>query len=69
MHLGVGAALDQEGVFAPTDQLEAAEEVQDELDLEVVDPLKGHVSADGALVARTRRSQRHHGYCQGCLIF
>ena len=62
VHLRVGAALDQEGVAPPADPLQSVEEVADELDLVVLDPLEPHVADDGPLVAGALRPQGHEGY-------
>jgi hypothetical protein len=59
VHLRMRAALDQERVVLPPDPLQAVEEVVDQVDLEVVDSLEGHVLHRGPLVARARRSERH----------
>jgi hypothetical protein len=59
VHLRVRAALDQERVVFPTDPLQAVEEVADQIDLEVPDPLEAHVLDRGPLVAGSRRPERH----------
>jgi hypothetical protein len=59
VHLRVRAALDQERVVFPTDPLQAVEEISDEFDLEVLDPLEAHVLDRGPLVAGSRRSESH----------
>ncbi len=63
--LGVGTALDQEGVVATADPLEAVEEVGDELDLVFLDALKPHVFARRPLVAGPLGTQRHQGRAAG----
>jgi hypothetical protein len=46
----MGAALDQEGVVPPTDPLQPVEEIADQLDLEILDPLEAHVLDRGPLM-------------------
>src|SRR4051794_16773280 len=69
MHLRMGAALDQEGVLAPADLLEAIQEVGDELDLEVLNLLELHIAPHGALVAGALGAERHdrHDRVPACL--
>jgi hypothetical protein len=57
VHLRVRTALDQERVVFPTDPLQAVEEVTDQLDLEVLDPMERHVLDRGPLVAGSRRPE------------
>jgi hypothetical protein len=57
--LRVRAALDQERVVFPTDPLQAVEEIADQVDLEVLDPLERHVFDRGPLMAGSCRSEGH----------
>jgi hypothetical protein len=55
----MGAALDQVGIGLASDPLQTFEEVTDELDLEIFDPLECHVLDRGPLVASPCRSEGH----------
>jgi hypothetical protein len=57
----MGAALDEEGVAAPADHLEADEEVRDQLDPVVLNPLESGVFANRPLVAGPLRPERDKG--------
>jgi hypothetical protein len=59
VHLRVGAALDQEGVIAAADRLQAGEEVGGQLDLVVLDTLEAHIGGDRPLVTGALGAQGH----------
>jgi hypothetical protein len=59
MDLRVRAALDQERVVFPADPLQPVEEIADQFDLEVLNPLESHVLDRGPLVAGSRRPEGH----------
>jgi len=57
----VGAALDEEGVVAAAQELQPVEEVGDQLELVVLDPLELGVAPHRAFVAGPLRAERDEG--------
>ena len=58
VHLGVGAALDEEGAGSLTQHLQPDKEVGDQLDPVVLDPLEARVFVHRSLVTGAGRAQR-----------
>src|SRR5680860_295351 len=61
VHLGVGAALDEEGAWRLAQHLQAVEEVDDQLDPVVLDPLEASVVPHRPLVTGPGRAERDEG--------